>query len=76
MPHKAYPSFSPPSQNSLKTDSELVTLVTPELDASEGRFLFLEAFSELTEKPYQKLMISMTSWLEGSIPQNALETYA
>ena len=40
-----------------------------ELDASEGIFLFLTAFSELIRKPCLELVILMISRLESSMSQ-------
>ena len=56
-----------PSKLIRKLLSELLTPMVPELDASEGIFLFLTAFSEVIRKPCLELMILMISGLESSM---------
>ena len=58
-----------------KPHSEPTILMIPELDASEGIFLFLTALSELIRKPYLEPMIMMISRLENSMSQNSLEKH-
>ena len=50
-------------------------LMIPELDASEGIFLFLTALSELIIKPYLEHMILMILRLESCVYQNSLESH-
>ena len=47
----------------------------PELDASEGIFVFLMALSELIGKPYLEPTILVISWLESSMFQNSFESH-